>query len=656
MSDTPAGHHDGPGLPPTGDADGDCPRPPLWARTIGRGVAQAHHLVIHGDIHDLVASGDRYLQFPVALGSLLHEAGYETVAFYDPVDGFTFTDVDQRDSFDALAAATPDVADGGDGETGGGGNPEPTTARGQRAQQQERERRAALTGGRTDLRDPLDAFAGARRALRQTEVPIAVVVRYGELLLQDPSAPDRADRDVLAWLKHAAHDARLVRTADGGQLRNLLVVLTEDLAHVPAWLYRSDPLFQLVQVDSPDQAARETFLERHLDRFHGGADLTADERRTAVRLLAELTDGYSHWDLDALRRTSATEAIPASTGRRLVLMHQYGDQDDPFERLTLDRIRAIGDELRATVMGQDHAIDALVRMLGRARLRLGVDPDTPTTRPRGWFFFVGPTGVGKTELARALARALFGDENALERFDMSNYQEEHARLRLVGAPPSYVGFDQGGELTNRALARPHSVFLFDEIEKADPSVLDLFLQILDAGRLTDGMGRTVHFGEAVIIFTSNTGSEGLYQRIVETGLLPTFDEVTEHYDAAVEHHFVHKINRPELLGRLGKGIIPFDVLREEWMDPITRKELDRALRGLRLDREVEVDWPAVCGAIRRLMARPKNVALGGRAIGNLLLELVEGGLTDWWLADEPPAGATIHIGADADGAFTFWAG
>lgn len=635
----------GPGV---GPADAAAPQ---WQRALCRSIAQGHHVVLHGGVNDLVPWDGRYRHLPEVLQQLLRSVGYEAVAFYDPIDGMAFAAPSDRDAFEALTDdGSPESEDPmsclPDGAEDDG------RERVRRARDQQRALREALGTGRASLRDPRDALAATRRALSQNETPVAVVMRYSDLMLQDPATPDRVEREIVMWVKSAGHAARLVGPAGAGQLRNVLVLVAEDLDQVPQWIHRRDPLFATVQVQAPDQRARKVFLDQHLDHFYGVEGLTEDDRAETIRQLADLTDGMWHWDLDALRRTSVAERIPVDAARRLTLMYRYGERDDPYEQLTMTRIREIGGGLRDRVIGQDHAVQALLRMLGRARLRLGSDPDAPATRPRGVFFFVGPTGVGKTELARALAEALFGDDGALAQFDMSNYREEHARIRLVGAPPSFVGFEQGGELTNRVIERPHSVILFDEIEKAHRSVFDLLLQVLDAGRLTDGRGQDANFGESILIFTSNIGSDQLYGRIHGVDDLPDFEEVEDLYQRSVKAHFL-ELGRPELLGRLGKGIIPFDVLRESSMDDIARKELDRSLAALRRERPVEVDWPPVLLAIRSAMSEPDNLALGGRAIVSLIRQQIEGGLADWWLEHEPAAGVGLRVSATPRGQFTF---
>ena len=222
------------------------------------------------------------------------------------------------------------------------------------------------------------------------------------------------------------------------------------------------------------------------------------------------------------------------------------------------------DFICTRVKGQDHAIVHVLDIIKRAIT--GVGSPRRGNRPRGVAFLAGPTGVGKTELAKTITHLLFGDESAYIRFDMSEFSAEHSDQRLIGAPPGYVGYDVGGELTNAVREKPFSVVLFDEIEKAHPRILDKFLQILDDGVLTSGRGDRVYFSETFIIFTSNLGIYRLDQggaRVPNVSPDDPFDVVQARVRDEIGQHFKVILNRPEILNRIGDNILVFDFIRSK---------------------------------------------------------------------------------------------
>ena len=269
----------------------------------------------------------------------------------------------------------------------------------------------------------------------------------------------------------------------------------------------------------------------------------------------------------------------------------------------LQKLLRMEEALHERVVGQDHAIEAIAQAIRRARAGLK-DPH----RPIGSFLFLGPTGVGKTELAKSLAEFLFGDEDALLRIDMSEFQEKHTVSRLVGSPPGYVGHEEGGQLTEPVRRRPYRVILFDEIEKAHPDVWNILLQILDDGRLTDAKGRTVDFSNTVIIMTSNIGSHLFadYLKAMKEGRKPALDldKIKEMVLEELRRHF-----RPELLNRIDE-IIVFDPLSHEQMLAIVEifiRKLKRLLKAQRIDIEFTQEakeWLAQKGFDPEYGARP----------------------------------------------------
>ena len=284
----------------------------------------------------------------------------------------------------------------------------------------------------------------------------------------------------------------------------------------------------------------------------------------------------------------------------------------PAVRLTSDdkeRLGHLEDDLHERVIGQDDAVTVIARAVRRHRTGMG-----DTRRPVGSFLFLGPTGVGKTELAKALAESLFGDETAMLRFDMSEFSERHTVSRLVGAPPGYVGYDEAGQLTERVRRNPYSVVLLDEIEKAHPDVFNLLLQILDDGRLTDGQGRTVDFRNTVIIMTSNIGSEFLASRSGALGFTTQTDGAGNGFgsEKALRDRVMGKLReamRPEFLNRIDE-IVLFQKLDQSQLRQIVRLLLEQTrsrLESQQIDLSVSdeaVDWIAVHGYQPEYGARP----------------------------------------------------
>ena len=318
----------------------------------------------------------------------------------------------------------------------------------------------------------------------------------------------------------------------------------------------------------------------------------------------------------------------------------------PVSRLMegeLEKLLKMEDRLHERLIGQDEAVAAVSDAIRRARAGLK-DPK----RPIGSFIFLGPTGVGKTELARALAEFLFDDENALVRIDMSEYMEKFATSRLVGAPPGYVGYEEGGQLTEAVRRKPYSVVLFDEIEKAHADVFNTLLQVLDDGRLTDAQGRTVDFRNTVVIMTSNIGSPYLLEGATSSGELKP--EARELVLAELRRHF-----RPEFLNRVD-DIVLFKPLTEPEIERIVElmfEDLRSRLVGRRMTLEVSDDarrhiaeqgFDPVYGArpLRRFIAHEVETRIGRALLGgdvhdgaSIRVDLAEGELVVTY--DNPPA-------------------
>ena len=303
------------------------------------------------------------------------------------------------------------------------------------------------------------------------------------------------------------------------------------------------------------------------------------------------------------------------------------------------------DELHKRVIGQDDAVTAVAKAVRRARAGLK-DPK----RPIGSFLFLGPTGVGKTELARALASSLFGDESAMIRLDMSEYMEKHTVSRLVGAPPGYVGYEEGGQLTDAVRRKPYSVILLDEVEKAHADFFNILLQVLDDGRLTDSQGRTVDFRNTVIIMTSNLGAKALHKNSTELGFLvpkkaeshtndsktKDFKEAKKSVLDAVKRHF-----RPEFLNRIDEMIV-FHPLTEEDLTKIVTILMSDVTKRLE---ECDLHLEITPEAMKLLVREGSDFTMGARPLKRAIQRLIEDPVSDLILKGEAIAGKTIKADA-----------
>ena len=319
----------------------------------------------------------------------------------------------------------------------------------------------------------------------------------------------------------------------------------------------------------------------------------------------------------------------------------------PAAKLTVDeskRLLNLENILHEKVVGQDEAVAAVARAIRRARSGLK-DPK----RPIGSFIFLGPTGTGKTHLARALAEALFGDEDAMIRIDMSEYMERHTTSRLVGAPPGYVGYDEGGQLTEAVRRRPYSVVLLDEIEKAHPEVFNILLQVLEDGRLTDSKGRTVDFRNTVIIMTSNAGAQ-VIRGDKQLGFTVQEDEQGQ-YERMKSRVMdeVKRLFRPEFINRLDEIII-FHNLNKDHLKQIVRLEVKKVADRLK---EQGVTMTITDAALEKLVAEGYDQHYGARPLRRAIQRLVEDPLAEEMLAHPLQYGEQVQVDVDQDGKIVF---
>jgi len=358
-----------------------------------------------------------------------------------------------------------------------------------------------------------------------------------------------------------------------------------------------------------------------------------DKERVLRQKLEELESSWKAErgkDLTKVTAEDIAEVVSAWTGIPVTRLVEEETQ----------KLLRMEEALHKRIVGQDEAVQAVSRAIRRARAGLK-DP----RRPIGSFIFLGPTGVGKTELARALAEFLFGSEDALVRIDMSEYSERHTVSRLVGAPPGYVGYEEGGQLTEAVRRRPYSVVLFDEIEKAHPEVFNILLQILDDGRLTDAQGRTVDFRNTVIIMTSNVGAPQL-DREVGIGFRAVRDELEDYEDIhkRMKTHVMEELRRtfrPEFLNRIDE-IIVFRALTRQQVKEIVGILMERVAKELK-DQGIEIE---LTEAAKEVLAKEGfDPAFGARPLRRAIQRLVEDQLSDEILRGTFKSGDVVVIDA-----------
>lgn len=405
------------------------------------------------------------------------------------------------------------------------------------------------------------------------------VLMYADLLLPYQESYEDAQRHALIRLQQLF--------AEVAPPHRLMLVALED-AWLSPHLYTNAPHVGVLRIPAPNQLERAAFLDERLSR----PEFAWPEATLVRQAIIEATDGLYLRELAEVLEPLKRDGVTTDEQVREVLREwRTGARESPWTQLDIDKVHSAREWLSGSVPGagrgvegQTEAVDRVARALAIARAGLSGLASGRGSKPRIALLFAGPTGVGKTELAKRLAAFVFGDEGALVRFDMSEYKDDFTISRLLGAPPGYVGHEQGGLLARAIEEKPFCVVLFDEIEKAHPKILDIFLQILDDGRVTDARGQTVFFSETAIVFTSNIGARKEPAQWVQRrsgGQWPTEREVLEelqserdrnpdlgyrairaHFVEAVQRYFSDEIGRPELLNRLRNAIVAFNPIED----------------------------------------------------------------------------------------------
>ena len=574
-------------------------KPPKWLRDIDSSLSIRSHFVISGNMRDyvLVEQEGTLIACPIVHAiweTVLKPRGFHGVQIWDPVDAFASfpsgTDIRLWDGEQFVPSAQ------------------------------------LAPNGKT----PGD-FARVLRAIARPhpeQPPVAMVIDYASRI----DALLDASPELFVSAEKAASGGLLVRRSSpdqGPACFNPVFWLANRANDLPFWFTADNRRIASIPVPLPGANEREIWAGLCYENI---AEQDRDvDKDSFAKALAGLTHDMTLTDVENVTRLARMKGLKASDADDAVERFRVGDvdvDDNPWRSRALrGRIADGANVIDRFVMGQERAKTRVLDILKRTSIGMtGAQSSSAGRRPRGVLFFAGPTGVGKTEMAKTIARIVFNDPDACLRFDMSEFKGEHSGDRLIGAPPGYVGFDQGGELTNAIRENPFRVLLFDEIEKAHPKILDKFLQVLDDGRLTDGRGETVYFSESLIIFTSNVGIVRKDERTGQVERLVTRADQEEDPDGyeqkildGVRNHFHLELQRPELHNRLGENIVVFNYIVPDVamriLDAMIGNVTRTCLEDTSLELEIEV---AARERLVEICCRRETLDYGGRGIGSKL--------------------------------------
>lgn len=608
---------------------------PRWMQEFKRFQALKSQFFLYGNVYDCYyvpvnyhqaeSNSDlkwaRFNDIRYLLNLYLKNEGYEIIVYYDIIDGLT------------VESINPEISEKNLLQQLGDKDPKVKSYFGSKK----------IDRIEKNVNDTLSLF---RFLVSNNQRLSAGIINHASRFSSNPNSLSEEERRYFLKLLKSAQDARVFQDKNG--MRNILIFICDKLNDIPSWILLDNPLTKGIEVLKPNKEERNRFFQVQSGRFYQEGE-SIDEQKVSS-MFADITDGLANQELENLVTISKQEKIHVNNIRQIIDLFKYGTRENFWEDLEKAKIDNAENELKNRVVGQDPAIRKAVEVVKRAKLGLHtIDQKKPKNKPKGVLFFAGPTGVGKTELAKSLAELIFNDEDAILRFDMSEYNDSNSDVKLIGSPPGYVGYEEGGQLTTQMKSRPFSIVLFDEIEKAHPIVFDKFLQILDDGRLTDGKGDTVYFSEALIIFTSNLGvyKEDEYgRRILNIKYEDSYEDMSEKIMEEIQNFFNSKLNRPEILNRFGDNFVVFDFIRHDTDKLIFLMSLNTIQANLQKQKNCRFEYDDTFIELFRKLYLADNLINGGRGINNRVETHIKNGITNFMFEQNKTQNLSFRIFID----------